>query len=107
MPIPPEGEVVVVRGRATPTINEEILRFWAAEAGFEGPAAEKRLAQVVCVLRDADGAIAGVNSVFAADVPLVGGRPFWVYRALLPERSRSAGPALVRAAFDALSDEFD
>ena len=107
MPNPPEGQVEVVRGRATPAINQEILRFWAAEAAFEGPAAEERLAQVVCVLRDADGAIAGVNSVFAADVPLVGGRPFWIYRTLLPERSRAAGPALIRAAYDALNAEFD
>ena len=62
---------------------------------------------MVCLLRTAEGTIAGVSSVSAADVPLVGGRRFWMFRTLLPGTAAAHAPAMIGATFSALAAEFD
>jgi hypothetical protein len=51
---------------------------------MDEPEAQRRLPEVVCVLRGADGSIAGACSVFAGEVPLIANRPFHILRTLLP-----------------------
>jgi hypothetical protein len=99
--------IETVRGRLDDAVAAEILEFWGAHSALTGEEARARLPEVVCVLRDAAGAVAGVSSVFAADVPLVGGRRFWVFRSLLPSGVAEQLPALIRETFAALDTEFD
>lgn len=87
-------------------LSTEILSFWAGH-GFTGADARNRLGEVVCVLRDDAGAIAGVSSAFAAAVPLIGGRRFWIFRALLPGAAAERHADVVRATFNSLNDAFD
>ena len=80
--------IEVVRGRIDDDLAAELISFWTAAGVLDEAAARERLDQVVCVLRDGDGGIAGVNSVFDQRVELIGGRRFWIYRSyLLPEAS--------------------
>jgi hypothetical protein len=100
-------EVDVVRGDLGDERAEQILRFWSRESALDEAAARRRLSEVVCVLLDGAGELAGVNSVYPADVGLVGGRPFWIYRSLLAPAEPGAADAMVAAAFGALEAEFD
>jgi hypothetical protein len=86
---------------------EELLAFWSQNGALGGDAARRRLRDVVCLLIDADGAIAGVNSVYAADLALVASHRFWVYRSLLPGAAAVHADAMLEAAFDALAAGFD
>lgn len=105
---PPAGTTIeVVRGRLSDGRADQVLRFWSEHGVLEGDAARARLAEVVCLLLDASGEIAGVNSVFAERIPLIGGKPFWIYRSLLPPQPPEAGAAMINAAFDALDQQFD
>jgi hypothetical protein len=94
----------VVRGRLDPNTAEELIEFWAGEGALSGEDARRRLPEVVCVLRD-DGRIAGACSVRAAEVPLIGGRRFWVYRSLLRAGLADRVPELISSTFDALAAE--
>jgi hypothetical protein len=87
-------------------VAHELLEFWDRERGFGGEEARRRLDEVVCVLRR-DGAIAGSNSVYAADLPLIGGRRFWVYRSLLSDAVAGEWPALIKAVYETLDAEYD
>jgi hypothetical protein len=102
-----EGAIEVVRGRMTEARADQVLSFWSREEVLEGAAARERLPEVVCVLIDDNGEIAGVNSVHAADVPLVGGRRFWIYRSFLTRDASGAAPEMFNAAFTALEEEFE
>jgi hypothetical protein len=95
-----------VRGRLEPETAEAILAFWDTRGVLGGEAAQRRLAEVVCVLRDGD-ALAGVSSVYPADVEMIGGRRFWIYRNLLDPEVGDQFVPLVAATFDALAAEFD
>src|SRR5690242_8190377 len=98
-----EGKRIdVVRGRLEPSVADELIAFWSEQGALTEAAARQRLAEVVCVLRDADGAVAGVNSVFADRVETIGGRRFWVYRSFLRPDVGEEWPAMVDAAFAAL-----
>jgi hypothetical protein len=97
----------VVRGRLGDATAAELLAFWAADGSLDGSAARARLPEVVCVLRDQGGAIAGACSVFAEDIALVGGRRLWVYRSLLPGEAREQFFAMFAAAHAALDAEYD
>jgi hypothetical protein len=102
----PNGRIETVRGQIGDERAERLLRFWSSQAGLEGEEAQRRLSEVVCLLLDDAGEIIGVNSAYAAAVPLIGGRRFWVYRSLLPDVSE-AEPAMIGAAFAALEAEFE
>jgi hypothetical protein len=60
----------------------------------------------VCVLRQ-DGEVAGVSSVYPAQVDLIGGRRFWIYRNLLRSDLGDRFPDMIRETFNALEAEFD
>jgi hypothetical protein len=98
--------IEVVRGRLDPDAAEELIEFWTAEGALFGEDARRRLPQVVCVLRH-DGRIAGACSVREAEVPLIGGRRFWVYRSLLTPEAADQGAEMISATFAALEREFD
>lgn len=98
--------IEVVRGRLEPAVADQLVGFWSDQGALTEAAARQRLAEVVCVLRDEDGAIAGANSVFADRVDLIGGRRFWIYRSLIRPDAGNAGPAMIDAAFKALDEEF-
>jgi hypothetical protein len=99
-------EIEVVRARLDESIREEVLSFWAARNALTPEEAQRRLAEVVCVLK-LDGLLAGVSSVHTADVALIGGRRFWIYRNLLAAEAADQMPAMIAATFNALQGEFD
>lgn len=108
MPDPGSDETIeVVRGRMSDARADQLLRFWSKEGALDGPEARRRLAEVVCVLLDGAGEIAGSNSAYQQKVPLFGDRPFWMYRSFLRPDASSAGPRMIGAAFTALEEEFD
>ncbi len=72
---------------------------------LEGVAARERLEQVVCVLLDDSGEVAGVNSVHAEELPLISSRRFWIYRAFLAPGS-GAENQMFKAAFERLEAEY-
>jgi hypothetical protein len=102
---PPKGKIETVRGAIDEETAARVREFWSAQGGLEEDEAERRLPEVLCVLYDDEGEVAGVNSAFEQDVGLIGGRRFWVYRSLLLDDS--TWPAMVNAAFQALADGFD
>src|SRR3954451_23537027 len=103
------GTIEVVRGRLSEERADELVRFWSREGVLDEAAARARLPEVVCVLRAPGGELAGVNSVYSAELGLVGGRRFWVYRNYMTEGA--ATPAalgdMAHRAFLALQAEFD
>jgi len=102
--------IEVVSGRLGGGDEADLLAFWAERANLSGDAARERLAQVVCLLRSADGALAGVNSAYEQDIALVGGRRFWVYRSLLAPIAGDAADGvwerMLIACFDQLASQF-
>lgn len=102
--------IEVVRGRLGGEDEGEVLAFWAERANLSGEAARRRLPQVVCLLRSADGALAGVNSAYEGRVSLIGGRRFWIYRSLLAAGAADAGDEvwerMLMTCFDELASEF-
>jgi hypothetical protein len=98
--------IEVVRGQTSAERAEEILGFLSREAGLEGEAARRRLSDVVCVARDG-GAIVAVNAVHPQEISLVGGRTFWIYRSSLDGDYGERWTEMFKAAFEALSEEFE
>jgi hypothetical protein len=105
--MPVDGTIDVVRGRMSDERADQLLRFWSTGGGPDEGEAQRRLDEVVCVLLDGAGEIAGANSVYPQDVPLIGGRLFWIYRSLLRPEASSAHPDMIDAAFAALEEEFE
>jgi hypothetical protein len=85
---------------------DELLAFWESEGALDRSSARERLREVVCVLRDREGAVAGVNSVFQANVDAVGSRSFWIHRSFLPRLGPEVWPAMANHAFLALQGEY-
>jgi hypothetical protein len=101
------GTIEVVRGRLSDERADQLLRFWSDLGALDGDEARRRLPEVVCVLLDPAGEIAGVNSAFSENVGPVAGQRFWVYRSLLRGAAHEADRAMLDAAFGALEAEFD
>jgi hypothetical protein len=95
-----------VRGRLNAAAADQILDFWQQQEALIAEEAERRLPEVVCILRDG-GAVAGVSSVFPAELQAIGGRRFWLYRNLLRADLGAYFLAMVAATYDVLADEFD
>jgi hypothetical protein len=95
-----------VRGALDRTRAAELLAFWAARGALSGAEAQARLPEVVCLLRR-DGAVVGASSVYPAELELIGGRRFWIYRSLLDRELADRAPAMIQATFAALQAEFD
>src|ERR1700761_6296652 len=98
--------IEVVRGRLDRQRADELLSFWLERRGLTGLEARRRLPEVVCAIR-VDGALAGTSSAYAANIALIGGRRFWVYRNVLDQIVAEQAPAMIRGTFDALAAEFD
>ena len=96
-----------MRGRLSDERGDQVLRFWSDQGALDAAAARERLPEVVCVLLDDAGEIAGVNSVYPDNVQLIGGRRFWIYRSFLLPAATDAAPGMISAAFAALEEEFD
>ena len=103
----PNARVEVVRGRVTGELADELLSFWSGHGALDEERARERLAEVVCIARDDAGAIVGVNSVYAAEVPLVGGRPFWMYRSFILPQANDAAGAMAHTAIRVLEAGYD
>lgn len=100
-------EIETVRGALAGERAEEVMAFWRSQGALSEATAAKRLREVICLLR-AEGAVVGVNSAFAKEVELIGGRRFWVYRSrLAPGVPPEAGDRMIAAAFAALEADFD
>lgn len=98
--------IEVVRGRLGRTQADDLLSFWFDQRALSGEEAKRRQDEVVCMLRHR-GALAGTSSVYAADVALIGARRFWIYRSLLDRTVADMAPAMIRATFSALEEQFD
>ena len=98
--------IEVVRGRVGEDLAAELLGFWAREVALDEAAARRRLGEVLCVLRDAGGSIAGSSSVYEASLAPIGGRSFWVHRSLIPHAGPDAWAAMAHHGFHALEAEF-
>lgn len=103
----PTGTIETVDGGLDPADAEQVLALWQRSSAFPDDDARARLPEVLCVLRDDDGAVAGVNWAFPDDVALVGGRRFWMYQSVLATDLEDAGPAMLAHAFAALERDFD
>ena len=99
--------IEVVRGRIDEGLEAELIRFWAERGALDEGTARARIPAVVCVLRDDEGRLAGVNSAFAERVPLVGDRMFWIYRMLLDPDHGDRAAEMLAAACDALAAGFE
>jgi hypothetical protein len=105
--VAPGRTIEVMRGRLSDERAEQLLRFWASHGVLGGDEARRRLPEVVALLLDDDGEIVGVNSVYPANVELIGGRLFWIYRSFLAPTESDGAPSMIGAAFAALEAEFD
>jgi hypothetical protein len=85
---------------------EELIGFWTTAGGLSADEARRRLPELVCTLR-CDGRLAGLSTVHAADVALIGGRRFWIYGSVLDPQADELAAALIRDTFGALAAEFD
>jgi hypothetical protein len=103
---PRRHEVELVRDGIDHVLEKDLRRLWAHTAGVEGDEATERLTQVVCVLRNPEGGVAGVNWVDDAAVGLIAGRRFWVYGSLLPGAGARHWPGMFDAAFETLAEAF-
>jgi hypothetical protein len=87
-----------VYGRVSPALAEEIVVLWASAGAIQPAEAARRVKEVVFVVRDPDGVLVGVNTVYVMDF-LRAGSPYYFYRAFVREsdrRSFGVQPALTR-----------
>jgi len=106
-PIADQLAIDVVRGRLDDATAGALRAFWSDHASLGPDEADRRLPEVVCVLRSADGSVAGACSVSARELPLVGSRRFHVLRTLLPGEARERFFDLLAATYEVLDGEYD
>jgi hypothetical protein len=98
--------IEVVRGALDRQRADDLLSFWRRRRVLSAQEAQRRLPEVVCVLRR-NGAVVGASSVYESTVALIGNRRFWIYRSLLDQAVAGQWPDMVGATFTALQAEFD
>jgi hypothetical protein len=98
------AQIELVRGSMDAARQQELLSFWDRRGGPVGEEARRLLAEVVCLVRR-DRNVVGVSSVFPAEVELVAGRRFLVFRCLLDDGLEGIYRELIRVTFDALDAE--
>ena len=107
----PEGpftaSVQTVLGAMTEDLAAAILEYWASNGAFAEEEGREHLGDVVCILVAESGELVGVNAAHEAEVELIGGRRFWLYRSYLLAEAAEADDAMINGAFDALEAEFD
>jgi hypothetical protein len=103
----PAGQATIeaVRGGLSEERAAEILGYLSRDLALEGDPARRRLSELVCLALDG-GEIVGASSVHPEEVPLVGGRPFWIYRSVHGADLTEEWDALFNATFEVLADEF-
>lgn len=96
-------EVVVGRPVAD-DLRDQVLRLWATHGALDGDAAVERLGELTGLVVDRAGILVGTCSAVQADVLLLGGRRFWVYRSFFTTGvPADVEDALFCATFDALA----
>ena len=84
-----------------------LIGFAVAAGNLPEHQVRTRVGEVVCVLLDGAGEIAGSGAVTAGDVPMLAGRRLWVYRSTLaPDAPEPAWRAMLAFARDALERDF-
>jgi hypothetical protein len=106
-PIADQLTIDVVRGRLDGATAGALRALWSDHASLGPGEADRRLPEVVCVLRASDGSVAGACSVSARELPLVGNRGFHVLRTLLPGEARERFFDLLAATYEVLDGECD
>lgn len=76
-----------VYGQTTPSLSAEIVALWHENGVVEGVEAQRRTAEVVLTIRDADNTLVGVNSVYVKDF-IKAGNPYYFYRVFIRPRDR-------------------
>jgi len=85
--------IVWVWGQITPQLRSELIAFWGETGALTDPCeAWRRTFEVASVVRNADGRIVGVSSVYCAYSPGAGAL-YWFYRTFIREDSRDVGLA--------------
>jgi hypothetical protein len=100
-----DTRIQVVRGDLDPSLGEEIVSFWIEQGALTETVARQRLGDVVAILRGVDGEIAGVNSVYADEVELIGNRTFWIYRCFLQPGNEGQMRPMIDAAYARMNEE--
>ena len=73
-------EFVPVWKQVTPELAQELVAFWQEQKAVLDPAtAQRRVDQVVCIARDADGALCGVGTALLKIIPRLR-QPTYYYR---------------------------
>ena len=86
-------------------LGAALVHFWTEHGALTEGEAQARLAHVVCVLRDRNGAVAASSSAFDSAVALLGNRRFWVLRCFAPTPlAREAVEAMLVAVRTHLAD---
>src|SRR3954454_16341821 len=106
-PIADQLTIAVVRGRLDDATADGLRAFSADHASLGPGEADRRLHEVVCVLRASDGAVAGACSVSSRELPLVANRGFHVWRPLLPGEARERFFDLLTATYEVLDGEYN
>lgn len=89
-------------------VTGELARADAAQlAAVGGTGTFDPVRDVVCLARGEDGTLLGASFVEASEVPLVGGRRFWLYHHALAPAAHDQRDALLAATFAALDRGFD
>jgi hypothetical protein len=101
-----ETTIETVWGRLDRARAQELLSFWRRRRALPEAEARRRLNEVVCLLRSRREVV-GTSSVYSAQLDLVGGRRFWIFRSLLDATMAGHAPDMVRATFTALQVGFD
>lgn len=103
MPTLPEGYTVeTVYGRLTKELAQEIVRFWMQQRVLPSvQAARKRVSQVIDVIRNNDGEIVGLNSVYVSGYRSQGEK-YLFYRLYI--RSQDRRPGLARYATEHVAE---
>lgn len=101
------ARIEVVRGARGAELGDEIVAFWSGRGALTEPVARQRLTDVVAILRDESGAVAGVNSVYADQVSLIGDRRFWIYRSFVPDADEETVLEMMEVAFAELDASFE
>lgn len=73
-------EILPVWRQVTPELAQELIAFWREQKAIvDDAAAEQRAQQVVCIARDADGALCGVGTAVVKILPRLR-QPTYYYR---------------------------
>lgn len=91
--------------QVSPALAAEIVGLWQAEGAVGDPdEARRRVAEVLCVARDGDGALVAVATAQPREIPFLG-QVMYYFRAFIAARARRGMLALrlLRASQDLLA----